>query len=451
MGGDVAPALRESIRTALARQCGTVALLPVDEPTNRPELVAVVDLRPEPDIAAPSSRFGTWRFSWDGGLDAAQAGLAALEAGRRDCAVALVCDGADLDHACIKTIPHSPARTRERLMAAAGAMPARRLRLMLAGIGQETLPPLPALAPVAGLSKGARLRNLAGRVLRERWEEQWQVGVLRQTAEQLVAAPDARRIDWLPPRRNGYHADPFGLAGDSEHQELILAEAYDFRERLGYLVAVGRDGAERTVLREPFHLSFPQIVEHEGQRWLLPEAKAAGCVRLYRPAPWPDQFEPGPVLIEGLAAADPTLYRDDQGFWLFAGDGAAQDETTLVVYHAPDLLGPWRPHPMNPVKVDLGSARPAGPLFRAGGRLWRPAQDCRATYGGAIVLNEVLTLTPELYAERPGPRLAPDPAGPCPHGLHTLTPFGDGFLVDGKREFASLKRWVAGLRSLAHG
>jgi hypothetical protein len=47
--------------------------------------------------------------------------------------------------------------------------------------------------------------------------------------------------------------------------------------------------------------------------------------------------------------------------------------------------------------------------------------------------------------------LRPDPAGPCPHGLHTLTRFGQGFLVDGKREHRSLRRWLTGLRSLAGG
>lgn len=437
----------------LAQGCGPVECLDRSRAEACPDLAAVIDLAASRPGALPASRFGTWRFLWDGHPDAARAGVLALEAGRRHSMVELVGPDGILDRARIKTVAHSLPRTRERLIAAAATMPARQLRLRLADIAPPPTPPVgsPSVEPAATVSRPARLRNLAGRVMREVWEEQWQVGILEQTAGQLVAGPDLGRVRWLPPRDHGYHADPFGIAGGPGHPDLILAEAYDFTERLGYLVAIGPDGTERTVLREPFHLSFPQIVEHEGKTWLLPEAKAAGCVRLYRPDPFPERFVQGPVLIEGLAAADPTLFRDEQGFWLFAGDGASQDETALVLYHAPDLLGPWRPHPMNPIKVDLGSARPAGPLFQAQGKLWRPAQDCRTTYGGAIVLNEVLALTPELYAEREGLRLDPDPSGPCPHGLHSLTPFGDGFLVDGKREFRSLRRWWTGLRALAQG
>ncbi len=433
----------------LASLCGPVEFIQPSVPGTGGDLVAVIDLRAQVGLGTPASRFGTWRFSWDGTFDVALAGMSALHEGRRHSTVELL-DGSEvLDRASIKTVPHSLDKTRERLLAAASTMPARRLLLQLNGVNPPSLPASPPRpVPPVRLSPAVKLRNMAGRVLRETWEEQWRVGILEQSASELVSRPEASRIQWLPPRRHGYHADPFGQPGDDG---LILAEAYDYSERLGYLVAIDRDGRERTVLREPFHLSFPQIIEHQGQRWLLPEAKAAGLVRLYRPDPWPERFVPGPVLIEELAAADPTLYRDEQGFWLFAGDGAGQDETTLVLYHAPDLLGPWRPHPMNPIKVDLGSARPAGPLFQTGGRLWRPAQDCRDTYGGAIVLNEVLTLSPDLYAERPGPLLRPDPAGPCPHGLHTLTPFGDGFLVDGKREFRSMRRLAAGLRSLARG
>ncbi|WP_191059613.1 glucosamine inositolphosphorylceramide transferase family protein [Geminicoccus harenae] len=450
---DVVP-LQQALARACAAQRVELVVLAADGAPEGEPLAAVVDLRPDARDEGPPSRFGTWRFCWDGLHEVAQAGVAALQAGRRDAGVALMAGQAVLERCRIKTVSHSLPKTQGRLFAAAATMPIRMVLLLAGGI----IPPSPAepaktLGPAAAgrLTRAAQLRNLAGRVLREAWEEQWRVGVLDQTPEQLVAGPDARRITWLPARPLGYHADPFGQAGIVGQTELVLAEAYDFRERLGYLVAIDRDGSERIVLREPFHLSYPQLVEHDGQTWLLPEAKAAGLVRLYRGDPFPERFVPGPVLIEGLAAADPTLFRDSQGFWLFAGDGAAQDETNLVLYHAPALLGPWTPHPMNPIKVDLGSARPAGPLFRAGGRLWRPAQDCRATYGGAIVLNEVLTLTPDLYLERPGPVLQPDPSGPCPHGLHTLTPFGQGFLVDGKREFRSLRRWLTGLRSLAGG
>jgi hypothetical protein len=103
---------------------------------------------------------------------------------------------------------------------------------------------------------------------------------------------------------------------------------------------------------------------------------------------------------------------------------------------------------MSPVVDDLGSARPAGPIFAHEGRLFRPAQDCTRTYGGAVVINRIEALTPDLYREVPIVRLDPDPAGPCPDGLHTLAVNEAGILVDGKRERRSLRAFLANLRAL---
>ena len=41
--------------------------------------------------------------------------------------------------------------------------------------------------------------------------------------------------------------------------------------------------------------------------------------------------------------------------------GEAHDE--LHLYSAPGILGPWKPHPRNPVKSDVRSARPAGRVY----------------------------------------------------------------------------------------
>jgi hypothetical protein len=97
------------------------------------------------------------------------------------------------------------------------------------------------------------------------------------------------------------------------------------------------------------------------------------------------------------------------------------------------LSGPWRPHEGNPVKIDIRSSRPGGTPFRVGDELYRPAQDCSRTYGGALVVNRVKVCTPTHYEEEAVATLRPDPAGLYPDGVHTLS-FGNGYAaVDGKR------------------
>jgi hypothetical protein len=84
--------------------------------------------------------------------------------------------------------------------------------------------------------------------------------------------------------------------------------------------------------------------------------------------------------------------------------------------------------------------------FEVEGRLFRPAQDCSRRYGEAVVINRVDVLTPEAYFETPVARIAPDPAGPYPHGLHTVSAAGEWTLIDGKRERRSLRGLLPLLR-----
>jgi len=225
---------------------------------------------------------------------------------------------------------------------------------------------------------------------------------------------------------------------------LVLAEAFDPATGRGHLVRTElRAGASVVpVLRAAHHLSWPFLVEDGGEIFLLPEASATGRIQLFRAAPFPDRFEPDAVLVEGFAGVDPTVVRHAGHWYLFATDRVDQDETRLHLFVAEALRGPWRRHPMSPVADDLRAARPAGPLFTYEGSLFRPAQDCSRTYGGGVVINRIEALSPELFREVPVARLDPDPTGPCPDGLHTLTVTDGAILIDGKRERRSLRAFL---------
>jgi hypothetical protein len=77
-------------------------------------------------------------------------------------------------------------------------------------------------------------------------------------------------------------------------------------------------------------------------------------------------------------------------------------------------------------------------LFHAAGRLFRPGQDCAATYGGAVAIHEILTLSETDFRESLVTVLRPDQAGPFPDGLHTLVHDGERFWLDGKRFIVDL-------------
>ena len=60
-----------------------------------------------------------------------------------------------------------------------------------------------------------------------------------------------------------------------------------------------------------------------------------------------------------------------------AGERRVFDDE-LHLFHADRLLGDWQPHPRNPVKSDVRSARPAGAPLQAQRRALPPGADLRA-------------------------------------------------------------------------
>lgn len=310
----------------------------------------------------------------------------------------------------------------------AGTPAANQVRWKLAGMVVRVvraLPDAPAAAPlepIRTVARGARaprpvrwVRALAIRLLHRR---PWRLRV-------RVDRPGALHEGWDAPslvgaRRGHLYADPFLVEhGGAVH---LFCEEVPRGARLGRIshVELGRPGAVPTpVMRAPHHLSYPFLLEDQGQLLMVPETASAGRVELWRATRFPDEWTLDHVLMEDVALADATLLRHEGRWWLFgtvAAPGASLlDE--LYLFLADELRGPWTPHPANPVVSDVRCARPAGPLLRQGGMLVRPAQDGGRRYGGALVLREITTLTPERYAERALDRLGPEEV-PGARGVH---------------------------------
>ena len=183
----------------------------------------------------------------------------------------------------------------------------------------------------------------------------------------------------------------------------------------------GTFGPATEILNRPYHLSYPFVFEHEGEVYLIPETLEARRVELYRAIEMPHRWELVKVLQENVAAVDTTLYIQNGVFYFFtsiAMPGLSSNDL-LQLFTAELLTGAWRPHPQNPISLDVRSARGAGKLFRMGGKLIRPAQDCSVRYGYAMQMNEVEVLSPEEFREKPLSRIEPD-WRPGLIGTHTI-------------------------------
>lgn len=270
----------------------------------------------------------------------------------------------------------------------------------------------------------------------------WRIG-LATTPIAAAAQPgglDRAEIQWLEPGPAfTFLADPFGLWRDGDLH--LFAEAYDYRTRHGVIDCLRFTGGvelveRRTVLREPWHLSYPFVFEAEGETWMAPEAHRSGRFTLYRAAAFPDGWAAAATLELDTPAIDPTIFRHDGLWWLAYAPSGPQSakQGRLHLAWASELTGPWRTHPGNPVRLDRSSSRPGGTPFHRDGVLHLPVQDCSRTYGGGIRLLRIAELTPDRFEAEAGPPITPPAsAGDYRDGLHTLSACGDTTLFDVKR------------------
>ncbi|MFV8749322.1 hypothetical protein ACNOYE_02095 [Nannocystaceae bacterium ST9] len=235
----------------------------------------------------------------------------------------------------------------------------------------------------------------------------------------VLSAADIHDVDAC------FVADPFII--QREHEWSMFFEILERGSERGVIgLARSADGLrwryEQVVLREDFHLSYPQVFEHEGRYYMVPETLAPDRVRLYQAEHFPLGWRHVGDLVEGQHA-DSTLFRHAERWWMFTCSTPWQNDT-LRLFGAPELRGPWREHPASPLIVgDPRRARPGGRVIVDDqGRLLRFAQDCRELYGQALSAFEIVELDETRYRERElGPVLGPG-VGPGWNsaGMHQL-------------------------------
>jgi hypothetical protein len=282
----------------------------------------------------------------------------------------------------------------------------------------------------------------------------WRVGIASVPIAEIAARGAVGKVRWLA-EEPGFRflADPFGLwRGGRLH---LFAEAYDYRTRHGTIDCLTLDADftvadRRTVLREPWHLSYPYVFEADGETWMLPEASRSGASTLYRAAAFPDRWQPAARIKLDVAPIDATPVWHGGLWWLFYSGGRdrAARMGALHVAWAERLEGPWRPLRANPVRQDIAGARPGGTPFLADGQLCLPVQDCSRTYGGAIRILRFRHLSPGKVETELGPAImAPDDSA-YRDGLHTLAACGPVTLIDAKKVDRSGRGWLIDLRRM---
>ena len=277
------------------------------------------------------------------------------------------------------------------------------------------------------------------RLLRARLTTQgplkWRVGVRRsrtalfeESGEDLMSS-----FKWLDAPEGHYWADPVlcEVAGKPwlffEH----MVESDGIAQiSCGRLVGDCELVDVRTVLRRPHHLSYPQIIQSDGDIYMLPEAAQSGGLDLYRARRFPDEWVLEARLLD-FRCVDSSVFKFGGTWWMVTSPQVAPGHAPITwLLQADHLTGPWRYCPHGVVASSAAVARGAGAVFEHHERLIRPSQDCSRRYGEALVFNEIKSLRANEYQESTFRRVE---GGGVPRlaGVHSYTRLDDWEAIDG--------------------
>ncbi len=212
----------------------------------------------------------------------------------------------------------------------------------------------------------------------------------------------------LAPPKDRFWADPCLFSLSSE-KRFIFLEEYIYKKKKAHISVIelnetGKSSEPQLVLDKPYHLSYPFVFNAGDEIFMIPETSANRTIEIYKCISFPYQWEFKMNLMENLHAVDATVHYYKGKYWLFANikenKGASAWDELFLFYSNELLTKTWNPHSQNPVISDVRSARPAGRLFVHQNKLFRPSQDSSCTYGYAINLNELITLSETEYEER---------------------------------------------------
>jgi hypothetical protein len=248
-------------------------------------------------------------------------------------------------------------------------------------------------------------RYLKGQTYRLFYFDQW-ILLFKLNKHNSISTSFFQFKKIIPPK-DRFWADPYIIRRNDKYY--IFIEELIYKHNKGHIsVIVMDDKGQYTqpvkVLEKDHHLSYPFLIEDNGELYMIPETSQNNSIELYKCTEFPLKWEFELTLIDNIKALDSTIIFKDGRYWLFANvvsNKGASSLDELFIFSSDKLVSEnWKPHPQNPIISDVKKSRPAGNFFTFKNELYRPSQNCSNRYGYGMKINRVIELSETNYEEK---------------------------------------------------
>lgn len=215
----------------------------------------------------------------------------------------------------------------------------------------------------------------------------WALGFVRG-GMQTIMESNTYVADWIDVPKDRWFADPFILeVTDNEIQLLVEDFPYATQKGIISLLKIDRKTFKITerkeILELSTHLSFPNIIRHNGKIYIYPESSQSGRLDVYEY----DTISES-VVYKNTICDDVVWDSDITELFgepmLFT---AAHDDKQLDIYAWNDsterFIGRYA------VQSEKKNSRLGGKVFKYNDMTYYPAQDSEDDYGAAIDIKEI--------------------------------------------------------------
>jgi len=139
------------------------------------------------------------------------------------------------------------------------------------------------------------------------------------------------------------------------------------------------------ILREPFHLSYPNVFKWNDKWYMIPETVAKHEVRLYESTEFPFKWKYITSIIDKMIL-DPTLFIVNGTLYVL---GQSVEDRSLRLYFSDNLFSGWVEHSSSPIRFGENETQPAGKPGIINGEFTYFVQDHSKGYGTAVIAYQI--------------------------------------------------------------